>query len=405
VEIVVSTHHLGLGGSESYLLTVAEQLQRLGHGVTVFAGSLGPGAEIGRARGLEIQNREDELPETCDVVFSNESVTAYKLAERYSTTPQVYALHAETLDLSVPPQLPGLVQAVVVLHDRVDRRAQALAHVPELVRLRQPVDTERFRPRGALRNPARRVLLLGNYVTAERRDLVLRACEAEGLECVQLGATSSVTVEPEHELCRADIVIGKGRAIVEAMACGRAAYVYDLYGGDGWVTPERYGLLAADNFGGQAEATATDLARLRRDLEAYSPEMGPANRDLAVANHSATRHAQELVTLFQRLSPQARHDATPLRELSRLVRLQWASELRAEGWAAEAHRLGTALEEVTAERNELARELRRAGTGEEAPRAGRARAVARKLGARRVKASLLRLTSFRRGAEKRAHTV
>ena len=36
MEIVVSTYHLGLGGTESYTLTVAEQLQRLGHDVTVF---------------------------------------------------------------------------------------------------------------------------------------------------------------------------------------------------------------------------------------------------------------------------------------------------------------------------------------------------------------------------------
>ena len=66
----------------------------------------------------------------------------------------------------------------------------------------------------------------------------------------------------------ADIVIGKARVIVEAMASGRAAYVYDHNGGDGWVTPERYELLEADNFGGQAEPVAADRARLRADLRA-----------------------------------------------------------------------------------------------------------------------------------------
>ena len=80
----------------------------------------------------------------------------------------------------------------------------------------------------------------------------------------------------------ADIVIGKARVIVEAMASGRAAYVYDHNGGDGWVTSERYALLEADNFGGQAEAVAADLERLRSDLKAYRPDMGVANRQLAV---------------------------------------------------------------------------------------------------------------------------
>ena len=38
----------------------------------------------------------------------------------------------------------------------------------------------------------------------------------------------------------ADIVVGYGRSVLEAMAMGRAAYVWDHAGGDGWVTPETY---------------------------------------------------------------------------------------------------------------------------------------------------------------------
>jgi hypothetical protein len=107
VEIVVSTYHLGLGGTESYTLTVAEQLQRLGHDVTVFYVELGPGVDIGRQFGLELRNREDDLPVTCDVVFAQESITSYQLADRYPTTPQAFAVHADEYDLSVPPQCPG----------------------------------------------------------------------------------------------------------------------------------------------------------------------------------------------------------------------------------------------------------------------------------------------------------
>jgi hypothetical protein len=137
VEIVVSTYHLGLGGTESYTLTVAEQLQRLGHNVTVFYVELGPGVDIGRQFGLELRNREDDLPVTCDVVFAQESITSYQLADRYPTTPQVFAVHADEYDLSVPPQLPGVVQALVVLNDRIERQVRALALAPEIVRLRQ----------------------------------------------------------------------------------------------------------------------------------------------------------------------------------------------------------------------------------------------------------------------------
>jgi hypothetical protein len=397
VEIVVSTYHLGLGGIESYALTVAEQLQRLGHDVTVFYVELGPGLELGQDRGLEIRSREDELPERCDIVFAQDAITAYQLADRYPETPQVMAVHADEYDFTTPPQLRGVVAAVVVLNDRVERQVRAFGLVPEIVRLRQPVDTKRFYPRTALNDPPKRALLLGNYVDHDRRELVARACAEAGIEVRQLGATSGRwATEPEVELCTADIVFGKARVIVEAMACGRAAYVYDHNGGDGWVTTERYELLERDNFGGQAEATVTDSARLRADLATYTPELGQANRDLAVANHSASRHGQELVDLFSRLAPGPRERiAAPLREMSRLTRLQWASEARATGFAAEVLRLRAELDQANA----------RAANGHTRTVRRGLRAFARRFGAGEPRERLLELDSSKESTDQRAHSV
>jgi hypothetical protein len=349
VEIVIGTYHLGLGGTESYTLAIAEQLQRMGHDITIFGVQPGPAVDIARDRGLEMRLHEDELPLQCDVVFAQDAPTAYHLVERYPRTPLVFVAHAEEYDFATPPQLPGLVQAVVVLNERVARHVHSLGIVPEVVRLRQPVDVKRFYPRTALHERPHRALLLGNWIQADRRRLLLQACTAAGINCRERGATSgSYTRAPELELASTDIVFGKARVIVEAMASGRAAYVFDHNGGDGWVTPERYDLLEADNFGGQAEAIATGPSRLRSDLSAYDPAMGPANRDLAVANHSASRHAQELVALFRRLAPRTERIDAPLRELSRLSRLQWESEGQALGLSAQVRQLRAEVEQLQA---------------------------------------------------------
>jgi hypothetical protein len=171
-----------------------------------------------------------------------------------------------------------------------------------------------------------------------------------GIECREHGATiGAYTREPELELARTDIVFGKARVIVEAMAAGRAAYVFDHNGGDGWVTPERYELLEADNFGGQAEAVASDEARLTADLGKYHSGMGPANRDLAVANHSASRHAHELVAVFERLAGRTEREVAKARELSRLTRLQWVAEGRVVELTAEVLRLRAEVERLEME--------------------------------------------------------
>ena len=156
MEIVLGMYRLrDPGGSEHYTLTAAEQLQRLGHAVTIFTEEAGAMAELARSRGLQLTTGEDDLPAAVDVVYAQESVTAYRLAARYPQARLVYNIHAVDYDLSVPPQVPELVSACVAMHDRVMRRAQALAVKTELVRLRQPVDVARFTPRGSLREPPR----------------------------------------------------------------------------------------------------------------------------------------------------------------------------------------------------------------------------------------------------------
>ena len=358
MRILFATHQLSwIGGADTYTVTVAEHLQRLGHDVTVFAAELGEMAEAARASGIVVTPDERALTEP-DVIYAQDAYVALLLADRFPNTPQAMAIHADEYDLWLPPQLPDMTAAVIALHDRVAKRARAAAVVPEIVRLRQPVDTERFSPRGPLRDPPRRALLLGNYLTGDQLGVVAKALEEAGIEWEQVGYTSGgPTREPERLMGDADIVIGKARVIVEAMSSGRAAYVYDHNGGDGWVTSERYALLEADNFGGQAEPVAADLARIRSDLKAYRPEMGAANRQLAVANHSANKHAQELALLFQRLAPRPQAVDGPLRELARLVRVQTDTDRRAHALSDEARearqRVGELESQVQALRERL----------------------------------------------------
>jgi len=71
LRIVLATYALAApGGSESYLMTVAHQLQRLGHEITVFAEDLGPFAELVEREGLRVTNRPWELPADCDAVLT-----------------------------------------------------------------------------------------------------------------------------------------------------------------------------------------------------------------------------------------------------------------------------------------------------------------------------------------------
>jgi hypothetical protein len=322
-------------------MTVARELVRLGHRVTIFSPRLGDPGRVARGWGLDVADREEALPEAGGVVFAQDASSAYTLGARYPEAPVVACIHGDEADAFFPPQLPGLVSATVAMYERVANRARALAGPAPVVRLAQPVDLRRFVPHGPLADPPRRALAFGNYLRGDRRDQLAAACGDAGLELSFVGANADggASAAPEHELNRADIVFGKARVIVEAIACGRAAYVYDHNGGDGWITPETYERHAADNFAGQSTPEVVDAARLRRDLAAYRPVMGPANRDLAVLHHSAARHAHELVELFRGLAPRSGPGSDALTEMARLAALQWDTYVRldaAQYWGSEA---------------------------------------------------------------------
>src|SRR5829696_536774 len=325
MEILLGTE--GLSAPLPYLTTVFEHLERLGHEVLVFTAE-----EAAAPEGLRVASTQRGLPLAPDVIYAQDAYAALLLAEIYPLTPQVFALHDDRDELWLPPQLPAVIARVVAFDERGGDRARAASLVHEIVRLRRPVDTDRLTPLGQLRDRPRAVALHLEHLSDYRRGVAERACAAAGIETGPDG----------------DFVLGRGMRILEAMASGRAAYVYGEEGGDGWVTPARYELLEADGFSGRAEASATDFERLRRDLEAYDPAMGFSNRELALA-HSARDHAQELVRIFDALASRRDPVDAPLRELARLVRIEAATARRADAAAAEAHGAGTRVRKLERE--------------------------------------------------------
>jgi hypothetical protein len=325
MDVVVAVPALGaIGGVQSYSITIAVALERLGHELWLFADELGAAAELAGRQGLRVIGTEAELPASCDAVLAQDGASAVEMKDRYGETPVVLVGHIPDLDGYWAPQLEGVVASAVAMNDRVAARLESLAVAPEVSRLRQPIDLQLFQPRGALSDRPRRVLLLGNHLQGPRRDIVTAACEELGLHWTQAGSHGEATLEPQQAIAEADIVVAYARSLLEAMACGRAAYQFDFDGTDGWMTPESYPGMEADGFRGLATDRPVDGERLRRDLREYSPHMGPANRDLVRRHHNALDHAGELVRLMERAPSGPAPSRESSAEVARLLRRETA---------------------------------------------------------------------------------
>jgi hypothetical protein len=194
------------------------------------------------------------------------------------------------------------------------------------------------------------VLALGNYLDADRVRMLEEACGDLDLELAHVGIRSTPNAAPQEAIADADIVVGYGRAVLEAMAMGRAAYVWDRGGGDGWVTPESYPAFEADGFSGAATDAVIDAGRLRADFAAYRPELGPIGYDLVRSHHSAAKHAEALVRLLEAggpPDPEVTHTSeTALEALALLVRAEARASNRAGQLEAECRLKAEELQAV-----------------------------------------------------------
>ncbi len=286
----------------------------------MYSPEVGPFADYVSARGVPVVDRLRDLPNECDVVFAQDRLVVFDLAERYPKAFTVFRVCGDVHEFQLPPQVDGLVDLVVVLSKRYARVAQACSVAAPVLRLRTPIDVDRLVPHGRIRDTPKRAVVLGNY--PERVDVVRQALGGAGIDLTEIGGAQQ-RFDVAEAVADADIVVAKSRAALDAMACGKAVYVFDVFGGDGWVTPEVYPTMEADHFAGLATGRVLDADEIAADLADYDPEMGVANRDLVMQHHRVRDHVAE----FLEAVPEGRvaqRATTPHAELSRLVALQWA---------------------------------------------------------------------------------
>ncbi|MGK2877362.1 MAG: hypothetical protein ACSLFF_02110, partial [Solirubrobacterales bacterium] len=331
MRVVHATHSLdGSTGVQTYLITVADEMQRTGHEIWLHSRELGSAADYAETLGLRVVGDAKDLPADLDAAIVHSNVASNELAAVRPDLPQVFIAHGSYFDMFLPPQLDGAVASVVTLWGGAALRMRGLATNVPVVTLTQPVDRTRFRDRAPIGAKARRALILSNYVDGERRERIERACELAGLDWQHIGATGEgQQARAEDAINKVDVVIGKGRVVVEAMACGRAAYLYDMWGCDGWCNPAAYDDFAYAGFSGSATPRDPSAEQIAADLDGYSSDLGAWGVNTVALHHRLDAHAARLIELAAGAGGDgARGGGTrdQAEELARLSRQSWRHE-------------------------------------------------------------------------------
>ena len=102
-----------------------------------------------------------------------------------------------------------------------------------------------------LKSTPERVLIVSNHAPEELREAASRL-RSEGIDVAHFGTGGDVTGHRllPADLAGADAVVSIGKTVPYALRARRAVYVYDHFGGPGWLTRDNFAAARERNFSG-----------------------------------------------------------------------------------------------------------------------------------------------------------
>jgi len=304
LKILLGTnHYYSYTGSETFAYTLALALREAGHEVHLFS-PYAAGSIVHRTQGhgvpvfSDLQGLKDHR---YDLIHVSHSLVAYETRQVFPDTPLVFQSHGVLPFLEQPPRDDlGIARYLAVSEEVRDHLHQQGVPMDRIDIFRNCVDTSRFWSYADIQPVPKTLLIMSGRMGADTRAIVLEAAKQVNVRVLSTGEQGTICEYPESLINQADIVISLGRGILEALACGRAALVYDYMGGDGLVTPESIDEIQKCNFSGRRFARKYTAQDLVQEINKYSADMGRTNRRLAEERFSVGRNLAALLRSYQR---------------------------------------------------------------------------------------------------------
>lgn len=279
MRILLSNHSLfRLGGSETWVKTMFDELTRRGHEVHVYT---------------PIHQLYPEIPPWTSSGRYDLGILNHNNCLTFLRTQNVDKIIFTSHGVIPQPEWPVEGADVYVgVSEEVVEDMKIRWDVDGIV-IRNPIDTEKFRPTKALSPSLQKVLFLSNYGWTVKEVLEVATKDYDFL---WVGGEDR-REEVERWLNWADLVVGLGRSVYEAMSCGRNVVVYDYQGGDGFVTPESILEFRKRNCSGRTNHIKYTADEFHDELEKYDPVQAGRLRDYVLHENNVRLIVDQYLSL------------------------------------------------------------------------------------------------------------
>lgn len=299
MRFLITCYRLDLSGSSTYTFTLASELKKRGHEVDVFSPFPEMIANELKKKKIKVhKNLEEIANEKYSCIIAQHNVLALMIRSIKPEVPMVFVSHSTIEFLEQPPSIDINIQKYVAISEAVKNNLVLNHDIPteNIEIVRNFVDVNRFFPRREINERPKVLLLLSSRFTSKVYATIERACKKLQLELIVIGKTKQVLNVDDH-INDADIVISLGRGILEAMACGRAAIVYDYQGGDGMITSNTIKEIRKWHFSGKRFKKDYDVTDLVKEIQKYKQSMGEINREIALKDYNASLLSDKIINI------------------------------------------------------------------------------------------------------------
>lgn len=275
----------GFGGTESWCYAMASELIKRGHKIDVFTPMTGKVFKEFEKLGIKLV-----FDGEYDLILDNHNQTNLNKFKGFV----IHTCH-------------GIIKEERPMKDAVNvavsKKSAEKWNCPIIIP--NSIDINRFYCKNPIHNDIKKILSLCKSDTAN--DILKRICLDVGIAFESMYGKEVFNVE--DKINEADLVVGVGRSLLDAMACGRPVVSFDdryyfktRMMGHGYITPEKYKYQEIDNFTGSSiNQTFNKLSLTKEIFEKYNYKDGEINRQY-ILNNLSIKHTVDLyLDLYNKL--------------------------------------------------------------------------------------------------------
>lgn len=275
MNILIATNHLEkIGGTESYTYALINELVKRGHKVEYFTFFRGEISK--RIESLGVKFRSHIF---YDLILANHNTTVNHLYKRGYI---IQTCHGTTVGVESPTSRANHIVSIShEVHDYLKEKGFQSSIIYN------GIDCERFYPQKPTSSQLKHVLSLCQSEKAN--DIIKGACQQLGVSFSKINKYTENIWDIEKAINNADLVVGIGRSLYDAMACGRPVISFDCrcYSknyGDGYLTPSNIQQSLMYNCSGRFSKKQWDQTSFIEELKKYNAKDGIFFRNFALSH-------------------------------------------------------------------------------------------------------------------------